>query len=75
VPQGTPQRGIGAATRLDAAIRALESGMGPAWKGTIVAVVTEFRKRHLKDFGQDSECDPLVVAWRGEIARLRRLLF
>jgi uncharacterized protein (DUF1501 family) len=27
---------------LDAAIRALESGMGPAWKDTIVAVVTEF---------------------------------
>ena len=27
---------------LDAAIRALESGMGPAWKNTIVAVVTEF---------------------------------
>jgi uncharacterized protein (DUF1501 family) len=27
---------------LDAAIRALESGMGPAWKETIVAVVTEF---------------------------------
>jgi len=27
---------------LDAAIRALESGMGPAWKDTIVAIVTEF---------------------------------
>jgi uncharacterized protein (DUF1501 family) len=27
---------------LDAAIRALETGMGPAWKDTIVAVVTEF---------------------------------
>ncbi len=27
---------------LDAAIRALESGMGPAWQETIVAVVTEF---------------------------------
>ena len=27
---------------LDAAIHALESGLGPAWKDTIVAVVTEF---------------------------------
>ena len=27
---------------LDAAIHALESGMGPAWKDTIVAIVTEF---------------------------------
>jgi uncharacterized protein (DUF1501 family) len=27
---------------LDAAIRALESSMGPTWKDTIVAVVTEF---------------------------------
>jgi protease PrsW len=34
-----------------------------------------FRKRRLKDFGQDPEQDPLVVAWREEIARLRALPF
>jgi uncharacterized protein (DUF1501 family) len=27
---------------LDAAIKALESGMGPAWKDTVVAIITEF---------------------------------
>jgi uncharacterized protein (DUF1501 family) len=27
---------------LDAAVKALESGMGPAWKDTVVAIVTEF---------------------------------
>ena len=32
-----------------------------------------FRKRRLKDNGLDPNHDPLVVAWRGEIARLRRL--
>ena len=34
-----------------------------------------FLKRRLKDYGQDPDRDPLVVAWRGEIARLRRLSF
>jgi protease PrsW len=32
-----------------------------------------FRKHRLKDSGLDPDCDPLVVAWRGEIARLRKL--
>jgi hypothetical protein len=32
-----------------------------------------FRKRRLKDAGQDPDRDPLVAAWRGEIVRLRNL--
>jgi protease PrsW len=34
-----------------------------------------FRKRRLKDNGQRPDQDPLVVAWRGEITRLRNLPF
>jgi RsiW-degrading membrane proteinase PrsW (M82 family) len=34
-----------------------------------------FRKRRLKDYDQDPDRDPRVVAWRTEIARLRRLPF
>jgi hypothetical protein len=32
-----------------------------------------FRKRRLKDNGLDPDRDPLLVAWRGEIAQLRKL--
>ena len=34
-----------------------------------------FRRRRLKDHGQDPDRDPRVIAWRGEIARLRKLPF
>ena len=34
-----------------------------------------FRKRQLKDLGLNCERDPIVAAWRGEIARLRGLPF
>jgi hypothetical protein len=34
-----------------------------------------FRKHRLKDNGQDPDQESLVVAWRREIARLRRLPF
>ena len=34
-----------------------------------------FRKRRLKEAGQDLDRDPLIARWRGEIERLRRTPF
>jgi RsiW-degrading membrane proteinase PrsW (M82 family) len=51
--------------------------MRPQTSAALVNAQNElaFRKRRLKDWGLDPELDPLVVAWRREIARVRKLAF